>query len=127
MTCYRSAGTAQSVKGFTTSWMFWGSNSSGGEIFHTPPDRPWGSPNHLYNGYRVSFPGVKQLGHGVDHPPPFSAEVKERVELYLYSPSGPSWPALGLTLLYFTLLMTCYGAVHASSTPHSDVNAKKQT
>jgi hypothetical protein len=27
-----------------------------------------------------------------------SVEVKERVELYLYSPSGPSWPVLGWTL-----------------------------
>ena len=27
-----------------------------------------------------------------------SAEVKERVELYLYSPSGRSWPVLGWTL-----------------------------
>jgi hypothetical protein len=42
-----------------------------------------------------SFPGVKRPGHGVDHPPPSSAKVKERVELYLYSPSGPSWPVLG--------------------------------
>jgi hypothetical protein len=42
-----------------------------------------------------SFPGVKQSGRGVDHPPPSSGEVKERVELYLYSPSGPSWPVLG--------------------------------
>jgi len=25
-------------------------------------------------------------------PPPSSAEVLERVELYLYSPKGPSWP-----------------------------------
>jgi len=33
-----------------------------------------------------SFLGVKQLGHGADHPPPSSVEVKERVELYLYSP-----------------------------------------
>jgi hypothetical protein len=24
-----------------------------------------------------------------------SAEVKERVQLYLYSPSGPSWPVIG--------------------------------
>ena len=39
--------------------------------------------------------GVKRPGRGVDHPPPSSAEVKERVELYLYSPSGPSWPVLG--------------------------------
>jgi len=44
------------------------------------------------------LPGVEQLGHGVAHPPPSSAKVKERVELYLYSPSGPSWPVLGWTL-----------------------------
>ena len=34
------------------------------------------------------FQGVKGPGRGVDHPPPYSAEVKERVELYLYSASG---------------------------------------
>jgi hypothetical protein len=44
-----------------------------------------------------SFPGVKRSGCGVDHPPPSSAKVIERVELYLYSPSGPSWPVLGWT------------------------------
>jgi hypothetical protein len=31
----------------------WG---GGGEIFLTCPDRPWGPPSLLYNGYRV-FPG----------------------------------------------------------------------
>jgi hypothetical protein len=41
------------------------------------------------------FPGSKRPGHGVDHPSPSSAEVKERVNLYLYSPSGPPWPVLG--------------------------------
>jgi hypothetical protein len=25
-----------------------------------------------------------KLGHGVNHPPPFSDEIKERVELYLF-------------------------------------------
>jgi hypothetical protein len=44
-----------------------------------------------------SFPGVKRPGRGVDHPPTSSAEVKERVELYLYSTSGPSWPVIGRT------------------------------
>jgi len=29
-------------------------------------------------------------GRGIDHPPSSSAEVKETVELYLYSPSRPS-------------------------------------
>jgi len=44
------------------------------------------------------FSGVNQPGRGVDHPPPSSAEVKEGVELYLYSTFGPSWPVTGLTL-----------------------------
>jgi hypothetical protein len=56
------------------------------------------SPSLLYNAYRVSFPGVKRPGRGVDHPLPSIARVKERVELYLNSPSGPSWPVLGLRL-----------------------------
>ena len=42
-----------------------------------------------------SLLGVKQPGRGVHQPPPSSAEVKGRVELYIYSPSGRSWPVLG--------------------------------
>jgi hypothetical protein len=45
-----------------------------------------------------SYPGVKWPGRGVDHSPPSNAEVKERVESYFYSPSGPSWSVLGQTL-----------------------------
>jgi len=30
-----------------------------------------------------SFQGVKRPGRGVDHPPPSSAEVKERVDIHL--------------------------------------------
>jgi len=37
-----------------------------------------------------SFPGVKWPRRSVYHPPPSIAEVEGRVELYLYSPSGPS-------------------------------------
>jgi hypothetical protein len=33
----------------------------GGEIFSTRPDRPWGLPSLLYNGYRV-IPGGKAAG-----------------------------------------------------------------
>jgi len=66
-----------------------------GEILLTRPDRPWGPPGLLYDGYRVSLPGVKWLGRDVDHSPKSSAKVKERVQLYLFSPSGPLWPVLG--------------------------------
>ena len=41
---------------------------------------------------------VKRPGRGVDHPTPSSAEVKERVELYLYSNSGPSWRVISVPL-----------------------------
>jgi hypothetical protein len=42
------------------------------------PDRLWGPPNLLYNGYReLSFPGVKRPGREADHSPPTSAEVKK--------------------------------------------------
>jgi len=36
----------------------------------------------------VTFPGMKQPGRGVDRQIPSSVEIKERVELYLYSPLG---------------------------------------
>ena len=76
-------------------WTFWGSNPGGGEIFRTCPDWPWSPPSLLHNGYRISFPGVKRPRGGVDHPLPSSTEVKERIELYLYSLYGLSWPAIG--------------------------------
>jgi hypothetical protein len=53
------------------------------EVFRIRSDWPWGSPSLLYNGYRVSFPGVKRLRRGVDHPPSSSARVKERVVLHI--------------------------------------------
>jgi hypothetical protein len=59
---------------------------------------PQGPPSLLYNIYRVSFLRAKRPERGVNHIPPSSAEVKERVELYFYSPSGSSWPIDNLTL-----------------------------
>jgi hypothetical protein len=42
-----------------------------------------------------SFRGAKATGAWRGPTTSSSAEVKERVGLYLYSPSGPSWPVLG--------------------------------
>jgi len=44
------------------------------------------------------FPGGKAAGAWRWPPTPSSTDVKERVQLYLYSPSAPSWPVLGWTL-----------------------------
>ena len=92
------AGIAQSVQWLATGWTIRGSNPGVGKVFRNRPDRPWGLPSLLYNGYRVSFPELKRPGRGTNHPHPSSAEVNGRIELCLYSPSEPSWPLLGRTL-----------------------------
>ena len=67
---------------------FLGINPGGGEIFCTCPDRPWGTPSLLYNGYRVCPGGKEQPGRDADPSPTSSAAGYGRVELYLYSPYG---------------------------------------
>jgi hypothetical protein len=73
-----------------------GIESRWSEIFCTCPD--WSRSPHslLYSGYQV-FLGGKVAGAWLDYPPLSSAEIKERVELYLYSPSGLLWHVLGWT------------------------------
>jgi hypothetical protein len=56
----------------------------------------------LYHGYRVPFSAVQRHGRAFYHPPISSADVKERVYLYLPSPSGPSRPGLWWTLHNFS-------------------------
>ena len=63
--------------------IFRGSNPGGGEIFRTRPDRL------CVPGL---FPGGKAAGVWRQPPTPSSTEVKEKVELYFYSPSRPSRP-----------------------------------
>jgi len=49
----------------------------GGEIFCTCPDRPWGPPSHLYNGYRVFRGSEERPGRDADPLPSSSAVVKK--------------------------------------------------
>jgi len=58
----------------------------GGDIFHSPPDQTWGQAASYTMGTR-SFPGVKQPGCDVNHPPFSSTKVKEKVELTSISPA----------------------------------------
>ena len=53
VTCYRL--DSPGIK----SWWGWD--------FCTCPDWPWDPPSLPYNGYRVSFPGIKRPGCGIDH------------------------------------------------------------
>jgi hypothetical protein len=83
------AGTAQSVR----------TGRSGDRIpvwasFSAPVQTGPGVHPAAYTMGTGFFPGVKRPGRGVDHPSTSNAEVKERVELHFYSPSGLSWPVL---------------------------------
>jgi len=58
------------------------------------PSRPaLGSTQPPVQWIPGSFPRVNRPWREVDHPPPSSAEVERKAELYI-SPSGPSWPIL---------------------------------
>jgi hypothetical protein len=65
-------------------------NSLGDKIFRTRSDWPWGPACLLYIRHRVSFLVVKR--------PQSNTKVKERVDLYVFSPSGTPWPILGRNL-----------------------------
>jgi hypothetical protein len=69
--------------------------------------QPWGPPNPYTVG-TGSFLGVKWPGRGAHHPPPPSAEVKERVELYTYFPFGPSWIFTGGLSPFLLTYFFCY-------------------
>jgi hypothetical protein len=77
---------AQSVQRLATGWTVRGSNPGADEIFRACPDRSWGPPSLLYNGYWVFHGGRKRPKRDADPSPHSCAEVKNRVALYLYSP-----------------------------------------
>ena len=66
---YSKGRVAQSVQRVATGWAVRGSNPGGGEIFLTCPDRSWGAPGLLYNGYRVFLGGRKRSVRDADPSP----------------------------------------------------------
>jgi hypothetical protein len=67
-----------------------GIESRWGARFSAPVQTGPGAHTASYTVGTGSCPGAKRPGRGVDHPPPSSAKVEGRVEIYLYSPCGPS-------------------------------------
>lgn len=75
-----------------------------GEIFLTVQTGLGAYRSLLYNEHRIFFLGVKLSPHGVKHPPSSRAIFKERVQLYICFPSGPSQPILGRSC---TFIVAC--------------------
>ena len=74
---------------------FPGIESRCGRDFPHPSRPALGRTQRPIHGYRF-FPGCKAAGAWPCPPASYSsAEVKEIVELYIYSPSGHSWTVLG--------------------------------
>jgi hypothetical protein len=72
-----------------------------------------------------TFPGVKRPVCGIYLPPPPSAEVKERVQLYLYS----LWAIVACSRVnytFFTFYCVCLESLLACILPVSDVCGIKQ-
>jgi len=93
------------------------------------PSRPSLGPTQLlYNGCGVFFRGVMRPGRGGDHPPTSSAEVKERLEIYLYSSSGPSWTVLRWILTLSSVISLCtYTQTHTHTHTHTRTQTHKYT
>ena len=85
-----------------------------GTRFSARPDRSWGSPSLLYNGYRV-FPGGKvRPERAADHSPPSSAAVMEEYSCTSTHPLGHTGPVTAsLYILLFPSIPTngvCIGS-----------------
>ena len=65
------------------------------------PDRLWGPPSLLFNGYRDSLPGVVRPGREADHSPSPSAEVKN--EWSYTSSTFIAWTRTGSSYTFFPL------------------------
>jgi hypothetical protein len=71
-----------------------GIESRWGAKFSAPGQTGPGVHPASYTVGTGSFTGVKRPGRGVDNTLSSSAEVEEKVKLYLYSPTGLSWPVI---------------------------------
>jgi hypothetical protein len=92
-----------------------------GKIFRTCPDRPWGPPSLLYNGYRVFSGGKERPGRDVDPSPllvPWSKKDKAIPILPLWA-ARPVQILSACTRMTFTLylLLGYYAASSGNSLP----------
>ena len=89
----------QSVNGLTTSWTVQESNRGVGKIFRALQTGP-----EAHSAFCTTdtgwFPEVKRPGRGTDRPPLSSAQVANRLELYLRLLPVTAQPCHGVTFTF---------------------------
>jgi len=97
-----------------------------GTKFSARPDRPWGPPSLLYNGYRV-FPGGKERpGRTADPSPPSSAAVMEEKSYTSIHPLGHTGPVVGSLYLYLYTHMYIHMYIHTHTHTHTYIYRMSQ-
>jgi len=86
-----------------------------GTIFFARPDRSWGQPSLLQNGYRVFPRGKVRPGRAADHSPPSSAAVMEEQSYTSTHPLGHTGPVTGSLYLYISVKDTRFHTITVSN------------
>ena len=82
-------------------------------VFYVPHRNPlWRDIILFPSSINIVLSWSKAAGAWCWPPTPSSAEVKEREQLNLYSNSGPSWPVIGWTVLYWLLGVNLFIVPH---------------
>jgi hypothetical protein len=102
----KGTGMAESVYRLATGLTVRRSNLGRGRNFPHPSRTAQGAHPDSYTRGVDSFPEVKRLRCGVDHPPTSSVEIQVRVYLYICSSSGPTPSVLGRNLILHLIVPT---------------------
>ena len=84
------------------------------------PDRPWGPPSLLYNGYRIFRGGKERLGCDADPSPPSNAVIMKGYSCTSTPPMGctactePQCLYMGALYLYLVLFALCMSKLCSS-------------
>jgi len=122
---YVWAGIAQLLQRLATGWTSRGPNPGVGEIFPHPSRPALGRIQQPIHRYRL-FPGCKAAGAWASTPTHYSsAEVKEIVELYIFSPpwAFADCSEVNFSFTYVCMYVCIYERMYVLSQPIPALNS----